>query len=73
MTQVTYTQYTLSTEAVIDYEALKVDGVELITRTERVALERTLQRMVAGINAEIERSILYGDQPRPVALPKPAK
>lgn len=68
-----YTHYTITNH--VDLEdhgkAFEVDGVQVITRKETEALQRSIQRMNQVINREIERAILYGDAPPPVALPKP--
>lgn len=68
-----YTHYTITNQVVLEDpgKAFEVDGVEIITRKEREEFEQRLHDLMQAIDNEIERAILYGDAPAPVALPKP--
>jgi hypothetical protein len=62
--------YKVVTQVTVDLSPLEVDGVEIITRKEREAIERHFRRLQQHMQSEMERALLYGDSAVPVALPK---
>jgi hypothetical protein len=65
-----YTPYTITNQVLLEDtgKALEVDGVEIITRKEREAMQASVQRMINAMNREVEDAIMYGDGPRPKLL-----